>query len=80
MIEQRALQVGAVVWGAVGYAIALAALPQANDDARIVIAVASAAFPLAAGAVSLGLGRERYRLAGLLLVASAATPTYSPGP
>lgn len=40
------------------------------------MAVASAAFPLAAGAASLALGRERYRLAGVLIVASAATPTY----
>jgi hypothetical protein len=76
MIGRRALQVGALVWGAVGCAIAVAALPLANDDARLLVAAASAAFPLAAGAASLALGRHRDRLAGLLLVASAATPTY----
>ena len=75
MIKRRALQVGALVWAAVGYVIALTALRRVNDDAVVLVA-AAAAFPLAAGAASLALGRGRDRLAGVLLVASAATPTY----
>jgi hypothetical protein len=76
MIKRRALQVGALVWAAVGYVIALPALRRVNDDAVVLVAAASAAFPLAAGAASLALGHGRDRFAGVLLVASAATPTY----
>jgi hypothetical protein len=76
MIKRRALQVGALVWAAVGYVIALTALRRVNDDAVVLVAATSAAFPLAPGAASLALGRGRDRLAGVLLVASAATPTY----
>ena len=76
MIERRALRVGALVWAAAGCVIALTAFGQVNDDAVVLVAAASAAFPLAAGAASLALGRGRDRLAGILLVTSAATPTY----
>jgi hypothetical protein len=73
---RRAYQVGAVVWAAVGLAIALPSVGTANPDARVVIGVFSVVLPLLAALAAVALGRGRYRLAGLLLLLSVATPTY----
>jgi hypothetical protein len=70
-----AYQIGAVVWAGVGLAIALTAL-RSTPDAPVVIWVCSVALPLLAVLAVVALIRERYRLAGFLLVLSAATPTY----
>lgn len=74
--RRRIIEMGSLGWAIVGAAVAFAALPDANDDARLLIGVASIAFPLCAVAAAPVLRRGRDRAAGLLLLASAATPTY----
>jgi energy-converting hydrogenase Eha subunit G len=56
--------------------IALSSIPSVNDDARVVVGLASGIFPLCAVAAAVMLDRRRDHVAGLLLVLSAATPTY----
>lgn len=76
MNRRRIIEMGSLGWAIVGAAVAFAALPDANDDARLLIGVASIAFPLCAVAAALVLRSGGDRAAGLLLLASAATPTY----
>lgn len=76
MHTRRVLQIGSLVWAAVGAAIAWSALGTVNADARWIVATASALGPLAAVAAAASLGRHRDRLAGALLLGSVLTPTY----
>jgi hypothetical protein len=73
---RRTLEVGAVVWAMVGVAVALASLGDVNDDARLLVGTASVLGPLAALTASWFLRRLSDRAAGVLLLISAATPTY----
>jgi hypothetical protein len=76
MNRRWALQVGSLAWAAGGAGFALSSLRGVNGDARLLLAAASVAFPLAAlgAAFSLQFGYDRW--AGLLLLVSVATPTY----
>jgi hypothetical protein len=74
--RRQVLVVGSCLWAVMGASVALAALPNVNEDARLVVALASVAFPLCALGAAAALGRQRDRLAGLLLLLSVATPTY----
>jgi hypothetical protein len=76
MRRRLAIEVGAVVWGVVGSAVALGALPHVNSDARWAVGIASLAFPMCALVAAVMLRSGRDRLAGLLLLLSVATPTY----
>lgn len=76
MTVQRAAEIGSVAWAAVGAAVALAALPDVNNDARLLVGLASVVFPLCALGAAVLLRRSQLRAAGLLLLVSAATPTY----
>ncbi|MDQ3484206.1 MAG: hypothetical protein M3445_02140 [Actinomycetota bacterium] len=73
---RRTVGAGSLCWAFVGAAVALAALPTVNDDARFFVAVASVLFPLCAVGAAWSLWRGNDRGAGLLLLASSATPTY----
>ena len=70
------LQIGAVAWAMIGLAIASTSLGLVNADARVLIGVASVTFPACALLAALALAYGRGRLAGILLLLSAATPTY----
>lgn len=63
-------------WAVAGAVIGLGSLPEVNEDALLIVGVASIVFPLCAALAAILLRRGSDRLAGLLLVASAATPTY----
>ena len=76
MIDRRAVQVGALVWAMVGFAVATGSLTAVNADALVPLAIASVAFPACAAAAALALGRDHTRIAGVLLLLSVATPTY----
>ena len=76
MRRRRILEVGSTLWAFLGAAIAISALGDVNDDAKILVAVASVGFPLCALGAAVALRRGRDRLAGVLLVLSVATPTY----
>lgn len=76
MDRRRAVQVGAVLWAAVGAAIALASLDGVNADARPIVGVASILGPLAAVLASRSVARAADRVAGGLLLMSVLTPTY----
>jgi HAAS len=65
-----------VVWGVGAALIALTSLGAVNGDARLLVGAASVVFPLAAVMAAFAAVRDRLRLAGALLVVSAATPTY----
>jgi hypothetical protein len=65
-----------LVWALAGALVAFSALPDVNDDARVLVGVASLLGPVAAIAASAALSRHRDRWAGLLLVVSVITPTY----
>jgi hypothetical protein len=67
---------GSLAWAVVGAVVALSQVSQSTADARFLVAVASVLFPAAAGAAGLALHRGALRWAGLLLLASVATPTY----
>ncbi|MDQ1367147.1 MAG: hypothetical protein QOE57_3189 [Acidimicrobiaceae bacterium] len=64
------------MWAAVGLAIALPAVTSADPDSRLIIGVVSVVLPLAAALAAVAISGGRYRLAGLLLLLSVATPTY----
>lgn len=72
---RQVIATGSLCWAVVGWSIALGSLPTVNDDA-IVLVAASIGFPLCALCARWALHPNRGRLAGSLLVASAATPTY----
>jgi hypothetical protein len=74
--RRRIVEIGSLAWAAIGASVALAALPSVNDDAIVLVGVASVVFPLCALGAALALRDRRDRLAGLLLLASVATPTY----
>lgn len=64
------------MWAAVAAVIALPAVPDSNADAFVLVGLASVLGPLAAVAAAVAVRGRRDRLAGLLLVLSAVTPTY----
>ena len=76
MTRRQVVVVGSCLWAVMGASVALAALPNVNEDARVAVALASVAFPLCALGAAVALGRHRDRFAGLLLLLSVATPTY----
>lgn len=76
MTGKRAVETGSIAWAAVGAGVALAALSDVNNDARLLVGVASVLLPLCAVGAALLLRRNQPRAAGLLLLFSAATPTY----
>ena len=76
MTAKQAVEVGAVAWAVIGAAVALAALPDVNDDARLLVGVASVLLPLCALGAAALLRRNQLRAAGVLLLFSVATPTY----
>lgn len=76
MLPRQVLRVGAACWAVTGAAVALPSIGAANPDAKVLVGLASVGFPLAAVLASWALARNRDRVAGLLLLVSAATPTY----
>ena len=54
----------------------MASLGNVNDDATLLVGVASVLFPLCAVGATVAVDRRRDRLAGALFLASVATPTY----
>jgi chromate transport protein ChrA len=75
--RRQVLQAGALVWVVAGAAVALGSLGDVNDDARLLVGLASIVGPLLAVGAAVQLGRHANRSAGVLLVLSAlATPTY----
>jgi hypothetical protein len=76
MTRRNAAEFGSIVWAVGGAGMAMSSLGQVNDDATVFVGAASALFPLCALAAALALHFRHDRIAGLLLVASAATPTY----
>jgi hypothetical protein len=76
MNRRQVLMAGSLAWAGIALAIALA-IGDANDDARLLVAVASILGPAAAvGAATLiNVGHDRW--AGALLLVSVATPTYA---
>ena len=76
MIEKRAVQIGATAWAMVAFTVASVSLPNVSTDALVVVGTASVLLPLAAFLAALAAGQDRLRVAGALLVLSAATPTY----
>ena len=76
MTRRAVLQAGALVWAAVGTAIALPALATMNGGAVLLVGAASIFGPLAAVAASWLVGRRRQRWGGALLLLSVVTPTY----
>src|ERR1700680_1486851 len=66
MAHRRALQVGALVWAAVGLFVALSSLGAVMPDARAVVALASGGGPLAAVLAAVAFERRRDRVAGVL--------------
>lgn len=65
-----------MIWAVGGGAIALTALFTVIGDAPVILYIASVAFPLAAVGAAVAVRSGRDRVAGLLLLASVATPTY----
>lgn len=77
MTRRQVLQVGALVWVVAGAAVALGSLGDVNDDARLLVGLASVVGPLLGVGAAVQLGRHADRSAGVLLVLSALlTPTY----
>ena len=66
----------AVLWGALAAAVALTALRDVNGDARVLVGTASVVLPATAVAGDLAIHRDRRRLAAVLLLISALSPTY----
>lgn len=73
---RRVLQIAIVLWAAVGATLAFASLGEVNDDARVLVGIASFVGPLAAVASAYVLARSADRVAGVLLLVSVCTPTY----
>jgi hypothetical protein len=76
MLDGRTVQVVATAWAVVGFVLAAASLAAVNPDARLLVAAASILFPLCAVAAGVAAARGQLRAAGVLLLLSAATPTY----
>ncbi len=76
MTRRQMVVGGSIAWAVIGAAVALASIPNVNDDAKMLVGLASVAFPLCALGAALALDRRHDRLAGALLVISVATPTY----
>lgn len=77
MTRRQVLQAGTLVWVVAGAAVALGSLGDVNDDARLLVGVASVVGPLLGVGAAVQLGRQADRSAGVLLVLSALlTPTY----
>ena len=76
MVDRRWLQAGAVVWAAIGFLVAGLALTGMAGPAPVLVWVATIAFPASAVLAAAFLERGHVRVAGALLAASAATPTY----
>ena len=65
-----------LAWAALGFGVAIGALPHVASEGRLLVGVASVVLPVGAVGAGLALARNRPRLAGGLLALSAATPTY----
>ena len=76
MDRRRVLQIGTLVWAAIGASVALTSLGNVNTDARLLVGAFSVAGPLAAVGAARLLGRGADRVAGALLLLSVLTPTY----
>lgn len=77
MSRRQVLQAGTLVWVVAGAAVALGSLGDVNDNARLLVGLASAVGPLLGVGAAVQLGRHADRSAGVLLVVSALlTPTY----
>lgn len=77
MSRRQMLQVGALVWVVAGAAVALGSLSAVNEDARLLVGLASVVGPLLGVGAAVQLHRHADRSAGVLLVLSAVlTPTY----
>ena len=76
MTRRQVLQVGALVWAAVGATVALGSLGSVNPDVRAIVGIVSVLGPLSALLAATTLAHHLDRLSGLLLLVSAATPTY----
>ncbi|HEX2046218.1 MAG TPA: hypothetical protein VHF27_00535 [Acidimicrobiales bacterium] len=80
MLDSRTVQLAATAWAMVGFAIALPSLARVNADARLLVGVASVVFPTCALLAGVAVVHGRPRAAGVLLLLSAATPTYFVSP
>ena len=76
MLDRQVVRYGALVWAAVGLAVAVASLPSVNADALPLALTACAVGTTAAVAASIEVNRHHTRCAGLLLILSAVTPTF----
>jgi hypothetical protein len=76
MASRQVLQLGAIVWAAVGLAVGLMSLGSVNADARLLVGAACIAGPLAALMASASLAKHHDSLASVLLLASVITPTF----
>ena len=76
MVDRRALEIGALLWAGVAFAVATVSLATAGSGVPVLVGLATVVFPLCAVLAYFALGHGRSRVAGALLVASAATPTY----
>ncbi len=76
MLDVRIVQAGATAWALVGFGVAVIFLAQVNPDARLLVGVASVVFPVCALLAGVAAAHGRARAAGVLLLLSAATPTY----
>lgn len=75
--RRQVLQAGTLVWVVAGAAVALGSLGDVNDDARLLVGLASVVGPLLGAVAAVQLGRHADRSAGVLLLISALlTPTY----
>lgn len=76
MVEKRAVQIGATVWALVAFTVAAVSVAEVSTDALLFVGAASVVLPLAAFLAGVAAAHDRLRVAGALLVLSAATPTY----
>ncbi len=76
MADRRALEIGALFWAMVAFLVATVSLATAGSGVPVLVGLATVVFPLCAVLASFALAHDRSRVAGALLVASAATPTY----
>lgn len=77
MHRHHSLVYGILAWAAIGAIVAFGSLGSVNDDARVLVVVASVVGPLLAVGSARQFSLRRDRLAGALLVVSAVvTPTY----
>ncbi|MEJ7561452.1 MAG: hypothetical protein WKF45_02880 [Ilumatobacteraceae bacterium] len=76
MPRRRILAASILVWAVAAAAISMFFFRETNDDARLIVGAMSIAGPVAAAGAAVALAGTRDRLAGVLLLASATTPTY----